>query len=62
MSKYFADSSNELSQDNSSFENENLSQPSTSQILTQDQVDRIDKNRKRALEIRKNKEENSAKM
>ena len=56
MSNYFNES-----EDNSSFENENHL-PTTSQTLTQEQEERIERNRKRALEIRKNKEETASKM
>lgn len=42
--------------------NSNEVHPSTSQALTQEQIERIENNRKRALEIRKTKEETANKM
>jgi hypothetical protein len=51
-----------LSENNPIIEEEDV-QPSTSQpYFTQEQIDRAERNRKRALEIRKDKEETAAKM
>lgn len=53
-------------EDDDILEVKSVSAPKTSSSpendLTQEQVDRIEKNRKRALEIKQRKEENSAKM
>ena len=56
MSKYFSETN--------SIEDEEANEPSTSSqpSFTQEQLDRAERNRKRALEIRKDKEETAAKM
>lgn len=58
MSKYFSQAGEDVVVENSLEDNH----PSTSQPFTQEQLARMENNRKRALEIRTSKEESAEKM